>query len=75
VIVTTGTSNVTITLPPIASSENIEIAVKKNNGSGLGNVIITGNGSETIDGNLSVTITNAPNSITFQGGSTEWEMK
>ena len=45
----TGAVGRTLTLPAVASSENVEIVVKKID-SGIGKVTLDGNGAETIDG-------------------------
>lgn len=62
ILVTTGAGNITITLPVAADSEGKVYAIKKVDG-GAGNVIIDGDGAETIDGAATQTILNRWGSI------------
>lgn len=65
------TGDVTVTLPLASSNNNAEITVKRVDASG-NDVIIDGNGSETIDGNTTVTITDQWNSVTVRCNGTAW---
>jgi hypothetical protein len=55
ILVTTGAPNVTVTLPVAADSIGKVYAIKKVD-AGAGNVIVDGDGGETIDGALTQTL-------------------
>jgi len=55
ILVTTGAGNVTVTLPVAAETVGKVYAIKKVD-AGAGDVIVTGDGGETIDGALTVTL-------------------
>jgi len=69
--VTTSTTNRTMTLPLAANNTDRRITIKKlDNASGQ--VIIDGNGSETIDGQLTVKMTDQYEAITVLCTGTAW---
>lgn len=68
-LVTAGGSNLTVNLP--APSSGVVVYVKKVD-SGAGNVIISQNGSETIDGATSVALYAQYESMTFVSNGTNW---
>jgi hypothetical protein len=74
ILMTTGASDKTVTLPAVASSTDAVIEIKKVD-SGAGNVIIDGNLSETIDGATTQTISAQYTSITVHCDGTEWWIK
>ena len=74
VLVTTAAVNVTITLPPVATSIDSIITIKKVD-SGAANVIIDGNAAELIDGAATQTITTQWTSITIQSDGVSWFIK
>jgi hypothetical protein len=55
-LVTTGASNLTVTLCPASSADAVEYVIKKVD-SGAGFVVVARAGSDTIDGATSVTLT------------------
>lgn len=73
ILVTTGSSDRTMTLPTAASMNKKELTFKKVD-SGTGDVILDGNGSETIDGNLTLTISGQYTYLTFICDGTKWHV-
>lgn len=69
--VTTGASDRTITLPTAADNTDRLISVKKID-SGAGNVIIDGEGAETIEGVATYTLTERYSPVTLVCDGTEW---
>jgi hypothetical protein len=74
VLMSTGATDKTVTLPAAASNTDAVIVVKKYD-AGAGNVIIDGNASETIDGDLTQTILSPLTSLTLHCDGTEWWIK
>lgn len=70
---TTGSTNRTVTLPTVADNTSRIITVKKVD-SGTGTVTIDGEGSETIDGALTVVLTPQFDSVTVQSSGTDWKI-
>jgi hypothetical protein len=76
IICDTDSGGYTITLPTAASAHNGTdgtglILIIKNNGGTLNSLVIDGDGSETIDGSATKTISDMQ-SITIQSDGTEW---
>jgi hypothetical protein len=71
VIVDTSSGNVTVTLPAAASNANAWINVKKVTGD-ANTVIVDGNLSETIDGDLTQTLTLDQESLTVVCNGSAW---
>lgn len=71
VLMTTGASDKTVTLPAAATNTDATINIKKVD-SGAGNVIIDGNASETIDGNTTETITSQWTNVTVKCDGSNW---
>jgi len=63
--------DVTVTLPVVASSSGQTFKLKRKDAS-ANDVIIDGNGSETIDGNLTVNIISQYDCLTVSCDGTEW---
>lgn len=74
ILVTTGASDKTITLPAVASSTDVVIEVKKVD-SGVGDVIIDGNAAETIDGTATQVISSQYSSLTLHCDGSTWHIK
>jgi hypothetical protein len=74
VLMTTGATDKTVTLPAAASNTNAIIEIKKVD-AGAGNLIIDGNGAETIDGLTTQTILTQYTSLTLHCDGTEWWIK
>jgi hypothetical protein len=72
-LVTAGASDVTRTLPAVASSTDAVVVIKKID-SGAGNVIIEGNGSETVDGALNYTLSNQWQYVRLYCDGTTWHV-
>jgi len=72
ILVSTGASNRTITLPALASNQARPIRVKKID-NGAGTVIIDGDSAETIDGAASITLYAINQAAQVQGSTTEWK--
>jgi hypothetical protein len=70
-LVTTGVSDRTITLPTAADNSGRVLSIKKVD-SGAGKVIIDGEGAETIDGATTVTLIARYESITITCNGTAW---
>lgn len=71
IFVTTGAVDRTITLPTVATSAGLILNIKKID-SGAGNVIVDGNGGETIDDATTQTIVAQYDVITVQCDGSEW---
>ena len=69
--VTTGASNITITLPP--ATANAYITVTKVD-SGSGKVIVDGDGAETINGSATQEMTLQDESFVMCSNGTEWRI-
>jgi hypothetical protein len=69
--ITTGASDYTITLPPLAQSLGRVITITKDD-SGAGEVTIDGNGAETINGFSSLYLASQYDSITLIATTSEW---
>lgn len=74
VLVTTGASDKTITLPAVASSTDVVIEVKKVD-SGVGDVIVDGDGAETIDGAATKVLNGQYTSLTLHCDGSTWHIK
>jgi len=72
IMVVAGAANRTVTLPLAANNSGRRITVTKVDTGSTYNVIIDGNGSETIDGNLTVTIRAGYRSVTVVSNGTSW---
>jgi len=73
ILMTTGASDKTITLPTASDNTGRILNIKKVD-SDDGNVIIDGEGSETIDGSTTYTITIQYENITIQCDGTTWHI-
>jgi hypothetical protein len=73
ILVTTGNSNRTMTLPTASDNTDRPIYIKKVD-SGTGNVIIDGEGAETIDGSTTYTLYNQYDSIRLVCDGTTWHI-
>lgn len=71
VLMTSGASNRTVTLPDVANNLNRILTLKKVD-SGVGTAILARAGSATIDGATSVTLYKQYESITVQSDGTDW---
>jgi len=71
ILVTTGNTNRTITLPTVADNDQRIITIKKID-SGTGTVIVDGEGAETIDGQTTFTLQAQYDFITIIAKSTAW---
>ena len=71
IFVTTGATDRTITLPTAADNDGRLLNIKKVD-IGAASVIIDGEGSETIDGALTITISSQFDSVSLQCDGTEW---
>lgn len=71
ILVTTGASDRTITLPAAASSTNRKLKIKKVD-SGAGKVIVDANASETIDGALTFNVFFQYNDVEIVCDGTSW---
>jgi len=71
VMVSTGASDRTMTLPSAGTSDGKIIIIKKID-SGAGKVIVDGNGAQTIDGSTTVNITMQYDSITIISNGANW---
>ena len=69
--ITTGASDITITLPTLADNADRKIKIRKVD-SGAGTVIVDGEGSETINGETTHTIYNQYGWADVIAGSSEW---
>lgn len=72
-LLTTGASDRTITLPTAADNTNRKIVFKKVD-SGAGDVIIDGEGAETIDGAATLTIANQNDFAELQCNGSSWRV-
>lgn len=73
VLMTTGSSNRTVTLPTAADNTHRIITVKKVD-SGSGTCVVDGEGSETIEGSTTITLYAQYESITVQCDGTKWHI-
>lgn len=73
VLVTTGASDVTITLPTVADNTDRYIIIKKVD-SGAGKVIVDGEGSEEIDGNTSFDLNSQYDFMEILSDGTAWNI-
>lgn len=71
ILMTTGASNRTVTLPTAADNNGRILVVKKVD-SGAGYCIIDGEGSETVDGSTTITLTDINEFATVQCNGTAW---
>ena len=72
--VTTGATDKTITLPTLADNDKRMLVITKVD-SGVGNVIIDGEGAETINGATTKTITSQYSSMTIHATTSEWRIR
>lgn len=73
ILMTTGASARTVTLPTLADNQGRLLEFKKAD-SGAGQFIIDGEGSETIDGLAAITLINQYDSCTLRAGASEWSL-
>lgn len=73
ILVSTGATDRTITLPTLAANLNRAIRVKKID-NGVGKVIIDGESTETIDGATTKELINQYDETEVQAGPTEWSL-
>lgn len=73
ILVTTGASNRTVTLPLAADNDGRKITIKKVD-SGVGTLILDGNGAETIDGATTYTLTSRNQQLTVVCNGTSWSI-
>ena len=71
IVVTTGASNRTITLPAVATAIDRVITVKKAD-SGVGYVVVTRNSADTIDGATTYTLTAQYDAVDLVCDGTNW---
>lgn len=71
ILVTTGASDRTITLPTVADNEDRVITIVKID-SDAGQVIVDGESSETIDGEANYTISDQYGSVTVKSNGSAW---
>lgn len=71
ILMTTGASNRTVTLPTAADNNGRILVVKKVD-SGVGTCIIDGEGAETVDGSTTITLTDINEFATLQCNGTAW---
>lgn len=77
IVMTTGGTDRTVTLPTLADNQNRVITIKKIDGmdaDGTGKCIIDGENTETIDGDATVDLYAAGDNITVKGGASRWEI-
>jgi hypothetical protein len=74
ILITTGVSARTVTLPTVADNTGREITIKKVD-SGTGTLTIEGEGSETIDDALNVVLFKQFESVTVYSDGSEWHIK
>jgi hypothetical protein len=72
ILVDTGGSDRTITLPTLADNLGRRITIKKTDSSQIGRVLIDGEGAETIEGYSTVLAPLPYDYVTVQGGASEW---
>lgn len=73
VLMTTGASDRTVTLPTVADNTNRIITVKKVD-SGTGDIIVDGEGAETIDGVTTIDIPSENEFLSIQSDGTTWHV-
>jgi hypothetical protein len=66
-----GATDITLTLPTAVGHAGERMRVKRIN-SAAGNVIVDGNGSETIDGGLTYTLTNQYQFVELESDGANW---
>lgn len=71
ILMTTGASNRTVTLPTAADNTGRIISIKKVD-SGAGTCIVDGEGAETIDGSATYTLFNEEEAVTLHCDGTTW---
>ena len=69
----TAAANRTVTLPTLADNQGRIIEIKKVD-SGTGEVIVDGEGAETIDGAATINLSERYDSIELIAGASEWEV-
>lgn len=69
----TTSGNITATLPAAATCSGMVVAFKKTDAAAH-SVILDGNGSETIDGATTYTISSRYNSVTIESDGTNWQV-
>lgn len=77
ILMTTGGTDRTITLPTLADNQDRVIVIKKIDGlddDGTGKLIIDGESTETIDGDTTVELYAAGDNIKLKGGASRWEI-
>lgn len=77
IVMTTGGTNRTVTLPTLADNEDRVITIKKIDGmdsDGTGKCTIDGESTETIDGDETVDLYAAGDIIVIKGGASRWEI-
>lgn len=70
-LVTTGSTNRTITLPTASGNTKRRINIKKAD-SGTGAVVIDGESSETIDGEVTLSLTSQYQTVTLESDGSNW---
>ncbi len=73
ILVSTGATDRTITLPTLAANLNRAIRIKKID-NGIGKVIVDGESTETIDGATTKELINQYDETEVQAGPTEWSV-
>lgn len=71
--VTTGSSNITVTLPAIASSQGRTIRIYKVD-SGTGILTVAASGAETINGSNTQTLGKQDDTLVLMGAASEWKI-
>jgi hypothetical protein len=67
--VSQGASAVTVNLPAVASCDGLEVVIK---GLGTGTITIDANGTETIDGALTLTLNQSYSAVILTATSSGW---
>jgi len=65
-----SSAQVTVTLPDATTTEGLMLYIKKTDASN--NVVIDGNGSQTIDGSTTHTLSSQNDSVQIQSNGTNW---
>lgn len=71
VLVDASSAGITISLPPVASKAGSQVVVKKIDSS-VNTVTVDGDGSDTLDGAATQSLTNQYDSITVASDGTQW---
>lgn len=71
ILMTTGAVNRTVTLPTLADNQGMIVTVVKDD-SGIGSTILDGEGAETINGVLTISLISQYTKITIIAGANEW---